>query len=134
MPDFVVPEIPEMVVPSAITTIVFAALVLGLSGLLLAGVSHAGRALGEDPAQARRTLLRASFGVAAWLALTGWVSWSGVLERPMLPPPLMLFVLGSTVVTVTAAFSSFGTRLVRGVPIAALVLAQAFRLPLELVL
>src|SRR5690348_12639452 len=127
-------SIPEMVAPSVLTTIVFVGVVLGVVALVLAGVRYASSALGDEPAAARRAVVRAAFGLGAWLLITGLVSASGVLERPMLPPPLALFVLASAAVTIAAAFSSFGTRLVRGVPIAALVMAQGFRLPLELVL
>jgi len=52
----------------------------------------------------------------------------------MLPPPLALFAAGSMAFSVAAAFSPLGTRLVHGVPIAALIAAQGFRLPLEIVL
>lgn len=127
-------DLPAMIIPSAASTAAFVAIVLGVAALFVAGVAYAGRAAGEPAAQTRRWTLRAAFGVAGWLALSGAVSASGVLATPMLPPPLALFVLASLVLSVAVAFSPVGTRLVRGVPIAALVLAQGFRLPLELVL
>ena len=127
-------SLPAMVVPSAVSTAAFVAIVLGLAALFVAGVAFAGRASGEPAAETRRWTLRAALGVAAWLGVTGALSASGVLARPMLPPPLALFVLASMAVSVRAAFSALGTRLVRGVPIAALVAVQGFRLPLELVL
>jgi hypothetical protein len=123
-----------MVSPSAASTVAFVALVLGLAVALVAGVAHAGRALGESAAQRARWTVGTALGVAAWLALTGAVSASGVLERALLPPPLALFAGGSMLAAIAAAFSPLGARLVRGVPIAALVAVQGFRLPLELVL
>jgi hypothetical protein len=62
------------------------------------------------------------------------VSGSGVLEHAILPPPLALFLIFSLGVAALTARSSLGTRLIQGLPIAALVGVQAFRLPLELVL
>jgi hypothetical protein len=127
-------SMPAMVVPSAASTAAFVAIVLGLAALFVAGVAFAGRASGESTADTRRWTVRAAIGIAVWLGLTGALSASGVLARPMLPPPLALFMLASMAVSVRAAFSPLGTRLVRGVPIAALVAVQGFRLPLELVL
>jgi hypothetical protein len=124
----------SMVPPSPASTIAFVALVLGLALLLVLGVARAGRALGEPAVQRWRWTLGTALGIAAWLALTGAVSASGVLQRELLPPPVALFAAGSLLVAIAAAFSPLGTRLVRGVPIAALVGVQGFRLPLELVL
>jgi hypothetical protein len=123
-----------MVAPSLASTVAFVALVIGLALLLVGGVARAGRALAEPPAQRMRWTLGTALGITAWLALTGIASASGVLERTLLPPPLALFALGSILVSVAAAFSPLGTRLVHGVPIVALVAVQGFRLPLELVL
>jgi hypothetical protein len=123
-----------MVLPSPASTIAFVALVLALALLLVVGVAQAGRALGEPAAQRSRWTLGTAIGIAAWLALTGALSASGVLRREQLPPPVALFAGGSMLVAIVAAFSPLGTRLVRGVPIAALVGVQGFRLPLELVL
>jgi hypothetical protein len=123
-----------MVSPSAGSTAAFVVLVVALSGLLLAGVVSAGRKLGEPDGVRRRHALVATLGILGWLALTAVASASGVLQRAGLPPPLMLFFVASMGVAIAAAFSRFGTRLVRGLPIAALVAVQAFRLPLELIL
>jgi hypothetical protein len=126
--------LPTMPTPSASSTAVFVAIVLALCASLLWGVGRAGRTLGESQAETRRWLGLSSLGLLAWLAATGAASASGVLEARRLPPPLMLFMLASLGVATVSAFSALGTRLLRGVPIAALVGFQAFRLPLELVL
>jgi hypothetical protein len=123
-----------MVSPSAGSAVAFVALVLALAGLLWAGVVQAGRRLGEAPAVRRRYARLAGLGIAAWLGLTALVPASGVLQRAALPPPLALFFVASLGGAVAAALSPLGTRLLRGLPIAALVLVQAFRLPLELIL
>jgi hypothetical protein len=126
--------LPTMPTPSASSTAAFVAIVLAVCASLLWGVVRAGRTLSESQAETRRWLAFSSLGLLAWLAATGAASASGVLEARRLPPPLMLFMLASLGVATVSAFSPLGTRLVRGVPIAALVGFQAFRLPLELVL
>lgn len=50
------------------------------------------------------------------------------------PAPLMLFIGGCTILTTITAFSRIGTRLVEDLPFAVLIGAQAFRLPLELLM
>lgn len=127
-------ELPAMVSPSTASTAAFVVIVLGLAFALVAGVARAGRTLGDGAQQRRRWTLGAALGVAGYLALTGVLSGSGVLAAATLPPPVMLFAFGSMAVAVSAAFSPLGTRLARGVPIAALVAIHGFRLPLELVL
>lgn len=124
----------EMVDPSSGSTVAFVAIVVTVVLALLAGVVIAGRRRGEAPEQTRRWLLGTSLGVAVWLGITGIASASGSLRAQALPPPVMLFMLSSVIVAVGAAFSRLGTRLIDGLPIAALVGIQGFRLPLELVL
>ncbi len=72
--------------------------------------------------------------VVAWLAITGAVSGSGILEAPGVPPRGMFFLLGCNGLALLFALSAGGRRLADGLPIAALVGFHAFRLPLELVL
>lgn len=124
----------EMVDPSLGSTVAFVAIVVTLVLALLLGIVIAGRRRGEAPQQTRRWLLGTSLGVALWLGITGVASASGILRTHALPPPVLLFVSSSLIVATSAAFSRLGTRLIDGVPIAALVGIQAFRLPLELVL
>jgi hypothetical protein len=123
-----------MIEPSAGSTAVFVAIVVAVVLALIAGVVFAGRRLGEAPELTRRWLRRTACGVALWLGATGVASASGILRVQTLPPPVVLFMISSVVVAVGAAFSRLGTRLIDGLPIAALIGVQAFRLPLELVL
>jgi hypothetical protein len=108
-----------------IAVFVAAALVLGASA----------SADTEGPGGRRGTVLRALGGAVALFAVTGALAASGVLAnakfRPPLFMPLMLVCAGAAVAT---ARSSFGRRLAANLPLSALVLAQAFRLPLELVM
>lgn len=69
------------------------------------------------------------FGIPALLATSGALL---VFDRK--PPPFMLMMLALLIATAVLAFSSIGTRLARQVPLALLVGAQGFRLPLELVM
>lgn len=125
---------PTMITPSALTTAAFVAIVAALTLALVLGARHASRALGESAAETRSVVARTSLAAAAWLGLTAVISASGVLTWSSRPPLLPFFALLSLAVPVLVARSSFGTRLVHALPIAALVGVQAFRLPLELVL
>lgn len=73
--------------------------------------------------------------VAAWLVAIAAIGASGVLNRwDARPPPLMIMFIVVLAATVTAGFSRIGRKLGEGLPLAALIGFQAFRLPLELVM
>ena len=80
----------------------------------------------------RKTLL-AALGLGAWLGLICALVASGRLPRLPLGG-LPLFFGGVLLVSSLAALSRLGGRFAAGIPLAALVGFQAFRLPLELVL
>lgn len=70
-----------------------------------------------------------------WLAVVASLAASGrLLDFDRVPPPLFLPVALGGFSTVALAFSGWGTKLVRQLPLALLVGWQAFRLPLELVM
>ncbi len=117
-------ETAPMVVPSTGSSIAFCLIVLAV----LATFVWAVRA-----AQPTKTI-RVAVGCLLGLIVTALIARSGVLEREMFPPPLMLYLMGSLATMVAIAFSRLGTSLVEHTPIAVLVGFQAFRLPLELVL
>ena len=74
-------------------------------------------------------------GLGLWLAVPFALAETGVLSRfDAVPPPAMVLNVLLVVGTVAFAFSPLGTSLARGVPLAALVAVQGFRLPLELLL
>jgi len=123
----------HMVQPSPATTVAFVVIVLALALSFVWAIAKSGPS--DEPRSAtRRWLVAGAAGVAAWLAFTGAVSGSGVLESSSMPPRVMFFMSGSLITAVVVASSRVGARLVRGLPIAALVGFQAFRLPLEVVL
>jgi len=75
----------------------------------------------------------AGIAALAWMAMTWAVASSGILlEWDRTPPPFGVLVLSIVVISFAMAFSNFGARIARGVPVWALVGVQAFRLPLEL--
>lgn len=103
----------------------FVALSLAVLGAVALGIArYAGR----------RDALRFSVAAAAWLAFTGVLASSGffaVFEG--WPPRLALLLLPSLGLPIGLAFSRVGTALLRA-PVGLLVAAQAFRLPLELLM
>jgi hypothetical protein len=111
------------------------AIALAVVGLFLAGVARAGRAVGDPPGQRAAVTRRAAAGIALWLAATGGLAAAGALARfDVRPPPFMAMMILTIAATIALARSGLGARLARGLPLAALVGAQAFRLPLELVM
>ncbi|MEM6293128.1 MAG: hypothetical protein AAGA54_17765 [Myxococcota bacterium] len=123
-----------MVQPSLPTAAAFVLIVLGVVAAFIYAVRWTGARRGDAPATVRRDTLRAAVGASLYLAATAGVAASGVLARDGVPPPLMVFLVGTNLVSIGVAFSRLGTRLVQGLPLVALVGVQAFRLPLELIL
>lgn len=104
-------------------TVAFVALVLVVAALLPLGVAHAGG-----------RLLDAAVLTGLYLGVVGAIAVSGVLEFGPLPPRILLLVAACFGVTTWLALSPLGARLAAGVPLAWLVGAQAFRIPVELLL
>src|SRR5690606_15714347 len=69
--------------------------------------------------------------LAVSLVVPGVLASAGWLDRYEPPPAPLLMVLAVMTVTVTLAFTSFGSRLIADVPLAGLIGFQSFRLPLE---
>jgi hypothetical protein len=108
----------------------FVAVVVAVATALPVGTYWAHRRLGLP---ATRPALGASAGLVAWLALVSAVVASGAIERrPMPCVPLLLAAVN--LAALVLGLSPLGGRLAAGLPLAALVGFQAFRLPLELVL
>ena len=106
---------------------------LMLAAALVWGVDAASRRLGE-PGGARRRAVATTVAVAAgWMTGTWVAADRGVLRLwDATPPPFALLVAGIVGLAVAMAFSGYGTRLARGLPLWTLVAVQGFRLPLEL--
>lgn len=108
-------------------------LALLVAALFVFGAWASTRTPGSPPRA--RSALRAFAYVLGLVGVTGVVASAGLLSdlarRPPLMAPLMIAVLGGTV---AVARSGLGRRIAANVPLWALVGAQAFRLPLELVM
>jgi hypothetical protein len=114
-------------------TPVFVLIPLALVAALVAGVIAASRSLGEPAAVRRRAAVLTIAVSAIWMAATWRAAASGVLRQwDATPPPLVVLVAAIVILAVAIAFTGYGARLVRGLPLWTLVAVQAFRLPLEL--
>lgn len=114
--------------PTTMTSILFCALVLGVSAMLALGLTSG---LGRTP----RAHVLGGGAVIAWLALTYTLADDGVFhDFDAAPPPLMRFMGASVVLAIVLVTSGLGRRLALGVPLFALIGMQVFRLPVELVL
>jgi hypothetical protein len=99
------------------------------------GYARAGRARGE-PGRARAgRFLGAVAVLGIWMLAAALLARAGVLlDFARRPPPMLLVMLASVGAGAAVGLSPVGARLARGLPLAALIGAQAFRLPLELVM
>jgi hypothetical protein len=110
-------------------------LVGGLAALAVVASAVAGRRLGEPRAAIRRWILATAILLVVWLGVSyglGRTSW--LADFGARPPHLLRALLITTAATFALAFSRFGGRLARGLPVAGLVGYQLFRLPVELLL
>jgi hypothetical protein len=90
-------------------------------------------AVGRALSPARKPL--AFVVVGAWLALTATVALSGVLANfDARPPPMAVLFVATIAAGVALGLSRIGSTLAARVPLFALVGAQSFRLPLEVVM
>lgn len=112
----------------------FTALAVLVAALLPLGLYWAHRRLGRSPAKARRPALTAAAGAGLWMALTGGAAVAGWLSFTTTPPTMVPLLLAMAVLAVGLGVSRVGERLATGLPLAALVAAQGFRLPLELLM
>jgi hypothetical protein len=123
-----------MVNASTVLVWSFVALALLVAGTFVAAVHVAQRAdAGVSPRAARGTVI-AGVVVAAWLALTFSLAAGDRLSFTSRPPTMMLLIVLTLALAVALGTSRLGFRLATRIPLAALVGAQAFRFPLELML
>jgi hypothetical protein len=109
--------------------LLFVLTVLGIGLALVLSVWLAGRRFDEAAPVTRRWARATGAALAVWLATTGLLAASGLLAGWTLrPPPILLLLAGTLTGTVVLAFSPFGTRLLSGLPLAALVGYQASRI------
>ena len=101
----------------------------------LYGLTRILAATGWDKRKQRRVLTRAVVIVIAWVAILSIASLRGFFANfNTLPPRIPLAILLSFVAILLFAFSSTGTQLIRSAPPQWLILPQAFRIVVELLL
>jgi hypothetical protein len=112
----------------------FVALALLVAAGFVWAVRVSGRSTSLDRRTARRRTLVAAVAVAGWLAVTAIAGASGRLSFESRPPTMPIIMIAGLVLAVVVSTSRLGRQLATGLPLAALVGAQAFRFPLELML
>jgi hypothetical protein len=113
----------------------FIAMACALAVLLVVGVHVAGRRLGEPPRTTRWWTTMTAVSAGVWLGVTWAAAETGHLSRlDLRPPPFMALPVAIALLGALMAFTRFGTRLVDGLPVSALIAFQAFRFPLELLM
>jgi hypothetical protein len=123
-----------MVNASSLLVWSFVALAVVIAGVFVAAVYASGVRNGLSSQRARRDAMVAAFATVAWLAVTFALGASGRLSFTSRPPTAGVVIAVAVVLALAVATSRLGFRLASGLPLAALVGAQAFRLPLELLL
>ena len=106
--------------------------VLGVVALFVTAEAYAARKLGRSVTAA---VVLALCGSLIWMGLTGGLAASGVLARfDVRPPPIAFLFVGTIALGIALGVSRVGGRIAEGLPLHVLVLAQGFRLPLELIM
>jgi hypothetical protein len=120
---------------STVVTVGFIVIPLLLCAALVLGSEWAGRRLGEPPRVRARWAIGLGVGSTVWLLGTGILAASGILRQwDRVPPPFAGLVVAILALSLAISCSRLGARLVRGLPLAALVGFQVFRFPLELLM
>lgn len=90
----------------------------------------------KEPSQTRlRVVLPPALAFASFVAVTGWLAQAGTLAKfDLRPPPYFFLIVGTISLGIYLGRSSLGGRIAELVPFPVLIGAQAFRLPLELVM
>lgn len=107
---------------------------VGLALLVAAGfvVAVHRAATATSHPNARRLAIVTATATGLWLALTASLATAGVLSFTSRPPTMLILVPIILALAIWIGTSGVGSRLATGLPLAALVGAQVFRLPLEL--
>jgi hypothetical protein len=119
---------------SPLLRITFVAMGVTLALLFVVGIAVAWRRTGVTAGQSRRASITAAVAAAAWLALTLAAAATGRLSFEGVPPTMVVLLVATFAIALGVGLSPVGKRLAVGLPLAALVGVQAFRLPLELMM
>ena len=113
--------------------VAFVALTLVVAALFVVAVYASSIRTGLERRTALRQTLTAAFLTAAWLTVTGLAAARGALHFEAPPTMLPVFIV-TFALAIGLALSPLGKRIAIGLPIAALVGYQAFRVLVELLL
>jgi hypothetical protein len=120
---------------SAFLTSSFVGLTLLVALGVLWNVYLGGRGRHEPHALTSQWTIATAIGIAVWMGATWSIADSGLLaDFERRPPPMLLMFVTVLALSMALAFSRFGSRFVEGLPMWILVLGQAFRFPLELLM
>jgi hypothetical protein len=115
----------------AVATFIVIPLLLGVA--LVWGSAVAWQRSGAPDAVVRRVSRVTGVLVAGWMTATWTIARAGGFRHwDRTPPPFGLLIVAVVLVALACAFSPFGRRLARGLPLWTLVAVHVFRLPLEL--
>ncbi|MEZ4454361.1 MAG: hypothetical protein R3B09_33220 [Nannocystaceae bacterium] len=121
--------------PSLPITIAFVALVFAMIGLLLGATAWASKRLGEGSAERRQRITGAVMVIGLWMIVSSGLAGAGILANfTSFPPPIGRLLIAGLVMTTIAAATRVGRALATGLPLAALIGFQVFRVPAELIL
>ena len=105
-----------------------------VAGGFVAAVRSASRAVRLPSHRISRDTLLAAICTAAWLSITALLAASGRLSFTTVPPTEGIVIAVGLAIAIGVGVSPLGYRVATGLPLFALVGAQAFRFPLELLL
>jgi len=112
----------------------FVALAFALAVTFVAAIYVSATATPRRSPRAARDAGSAAVGAAGWLALTFAAAQSGRLSFSTRPPTMLFLLIATAVVAIALGTSRLGRRLATGIPLAALVGVQGFRVAVELIL
>jgi hypothetical protein len=112
----------------------FVALAVVVASAFVMAVYASGLRAGFSSQRARGDSLVAAVATVAWMAVTFALAASGRLSFTSRPPTAGIIIALSLGLAFAVGTSRLGLRLATGLPLAALVGAQGFRFPLELLL
>ena len=111
----------------------FVAIPIALAVTLVWATFTSWRRSGASDSASHRAAVIVAADAAAWMVLTWAAAMSGILQQwDLRPPPFLLVILGTIVISLILAFGGVGTRIAQFMPLWAIVAVQSFRLPLEL--
>jgi hypothetical protein len=123
-----------MVNASPTLTWTFVALAAIVASMFVLAVRQSSLHANTPASPTARPTAVAAIAVVVWLAVTFGLAASGRLSFTSRPPTEGIVIAAGVALAFGVALSRVGLRIATGVPLAALVGAQAFRFPLELIM